>query len=446
LIDSLNTSLGDNYRLRGQALRYLRALAPDTRVAIFHLGAKLTVVHDFTDDASSLRQQLEQSNIGTPPGLHPTVDSSMAEAEAILASLRSEPRLHEMTERMLRGQMEAEQQANAAALGNRLAYTLGGLEALGNHLAGIPGRKNLIWITGGLPIFTMSGMVAGGPSTVMQSFSQAVRATSQQLAQQNIALYVVDARGLLTSPVADTMAIVRHPPGRGGEVRTLFDGMISGESRLMFEMMASVTGGRHLYNTNDLLEGYKAALRDVRGSYTIGFYAPEVQEAEWRDLKVTLKRPGLKVLHRKGYFAEPLKVASGAWPPRRWDEAFRNPLGSTAIPLIARVDREREAGGEEAFLLKAWIDPSVLSLAAEQGIRRGAIEIGVAERTATGLYQNSMETGQIALNGEQWGLAVRHGIPYQRRWKPMEGVATVRVVVRDKATGNYGSVDVPVGR
>src|SRR5207253_125138 len=53
---------------------------------------------------------------------------------------------------------------------DRIARTLAGLEATGDHLAGIPGRKNLVWVTSGLPVTTMT---AGWP----KSYEASIRRT-----------------------------------------------------------------------------------------------------------------------------------------------------------------------------------------------------------------------------------------------------------------------------
>ena len=68
-------------------------------------------------------------------------------------------------------------------------------------------------------------------------------------------------------------------------------------------LMANITGGRYFFNTNDLTTGFQQALTDLRGSYTLGFYAPEEPDNKWHKLTVKVKRPRVTVRYREGYLA-----------------------------------------------------------------------------------------------------------------------------------------------
>ena len=63
VIDSLNTLPEDQVAVKAQVMQYLRALAPNTRVAVYALGSNLRILHDFTDDLDALRARLAKHNI-----------------------------------------------------------------------------------------------------------------------------------------------------------------------------------------------------------------------------------------------------------------------------------------------------------------------------------------------------------------------------------------------
>src|ERR671919_2765389 len=63
VIDSLNTLPEDQVAVKAQVMQYLRALAPNTRVAVYALGSSLRILHDFTDDLEALRARLAKQNI-----------------------------------------------------------------------------------------------------------------------------------------------------------------------------------------------------------------------------------------------------------------------------------------------------------------------------------------------------------------------------------------------
>ena len=104
------------------------------------------------------------------------------------------------------------------------------------------------------------------------------------------------------------------------------------------DMLADITGGRAFRNTNELTAGVRAAATDMRGSYSVGFYVPENSDNRWREFDVRVSRPGVRILHRKGYMAlAPVKQPVN-WSQAEWQAAMQNPLGSTAIRLDARAD------------------------------------------------------------------------------------------------------------
>ncbi len=178
------------------------------------------------------------------------------------------------------------------------------MEALGSHLAGIPGRKNLVWIGAGFSMSSVTGAMGMGVHGSIETFESKVRKTSQRLAQQGIVLYIVDSEGI-SLPSDQTAA--SHAPvpvrGRGRFEPQMDSDAISNDPHPAMELMSSITGGRYIYNTNDLTAGFKQTAADVQGSYTLGFYMPGDPDDKWHKLKIRVKHSGVSVRHREGYLA-----------------------------------------------------------------------------------------------------------------------------------------------
>src|SRR6185437_12157457 len=81
------------------------------------------------------------------------------------------------------------------------------MQGLARYLAAFPGRKNLIWFTGALPISLYdAGPLSPFPD--MTSFIDDFNQTTDVLTLNRIAVYPIDARGLRTDP--------RFSAARGG--------------------------------------------------------------------------------------------------------------------------------------------------------------------------------------------------------------------------------------
>jgi VWFA-related protein len=180
LLDNLNTLYGsaatiyedaprwmEDHALanaKAHLLEYLKNLGPQDRVALYGLSDTLHVLTDFTSDRSQLLAIVQSYDarsrtsreVAEPGGTHLPDQPSGGVPPPIDAD-----------------RMRLAENANAS----RAAITLAALKTIADHVANIPGRKNLVWLSANLP-FSAEAMAA-------------------ILSPAQIAAYPVDGRGLL---------------------------------------------------------------------------------------------------------------------------------------------------------------------------------------------------------------------------------------------------------
>jgi hypothetical protein len=217
---------------------------------------------------------------------------------------------------------------------------------------------------------------------------------------------------------------------------------ISDDPRPAMRLMAAVTGGRYLHNTNDLTMGFKQTVKDMQASYTLGFYMPDDPDDKWHKLKVRVKGSGLNARYREGYLADSAPAQPVAWTNEMWRTAFVSPVGSTSIPLTAKC--EFTASGELALLLFA--DTNALSFRPDGENLKAELEIAIADRAADGSAHTNRAVITALVPAAKWEETRKRGVTYQRQWKPSADATSLRVVVHDARTGNFGSLDVPLDR
>jgi VWFA-related protein len=444
LLDDLNTPAQSSMRVRAMAMRYLKALAPQTRMAVYQMSGQLRILQDFTDDADALRGRIEKAAIAHPLQVEGDFDNAILEAEQFVAMFAEDRQLASEAVDIARNQLEVEMLANAQSRAARLGKTLASIESLGQHLAGIPGRKNLVWIGGGIAMSSVTGALGTGPHGSIDTSEGRVKQTSQKLAQQGIVLYIVDAKGLSVprSMTAESQGML-PVRGRGRFEPQQDTERLSDDTLPTMDMMASITGGRYLYNTNDLAEGFKKAASDLEGSYTLGFYVSEEPDGKWHNLKASVKRSGVNLRHRKGYLAETVAATPTLWTNDTAMAVVAQPIGSSAVQLTAYC--APAAGGDPGTLqVNLRIETASLRFHEDGQERQARIQVIFAGRAPNGRARLTVDAPTIKIPAQSWETAEREGFLYSSRWKPEPDATSLRIVVRDTITGQYGTLDVPL--
>lgn len=397
VLDAINSPLDAQAAMRIQVLRYLDALPPNTKAAVYRLGNHLSVIHDFTGDVTSLRRRLagnealELTPQFAAAGIMPAdPPRSRRPGSAQVSASKAQQAADEG---------KALEIHNAGIRDERLAMTLSGLEAIGDRLAAISARKSLVWVGPGMPL---QATAAGWP----RSYVSQVQRTAQRLATLGISVYPV--------------AALRHESG--------------------LELFAEITGGRVVTVMNDPTAGVAAAAADTSGSYTIGFYREEEADSGWRRIEVKVKRPGVKVRYRQGYVTGPTGGQQpAAWSEENWRAAIANPLGSTAVRMDARCEPIPAEPGIYGISLQIVSDDLQFQRAAAR--LETNLELVIADKVES--RGSVFRVTQVKLSlpeVSQTGSVVR----YTHKWRLQPDTSAIRVIARDRATGRYGTLDIPV--
>ena len=156
--------------------------------------------------------------------------------------------------------------------------------------------------------------------------------------RNNVAIYAVDPRGL-----ADFEFDINEGIGLQIDRKYLNSTMDT------LRTLAENTDGRAIVNRNDLVVGMKQIVRDASAYYLIGYNSTQAPtDGKFHEIKVRVKRPGVQVRARKGYWAL-TAGADGARARRRRrprpPKAGRSGARRRSVgPAVARASSARWIG------------------------------------------------------------------------------------------------------
>ena len=452
LMDGLNTNLPHQAYVRDQMIRYLEKMPVGQPVAVYTLSTKLTLLQDFTDDPAVLRKVAKEIKTSMSPLLDNPAGGPDAELlPAGLADAGMVPA------QMLSSMQTFEQERVAFQTDLRLTYTLNALNTIARSLAGYPGRKNLIWISEAFPLTIDPNMeLTGDTFAGTRNYGPQIAEAADSLIDAQIAMYPIDARGLVPSSLFDASNSGRDKFGRSMSRPGRMASAISAESAQLqsvhgaMQEMADRTGGRAFYNTNGIDSAIRKSIEDGSTYYTLAYYPEDKNwNGRFRKIHIKVNRSGVKLHYRLGYYAvNPTSYAEKS--QKQQDSAFALALSpdspiATGLPFNALVIPPAEAA-PNTVRVNFGVDPHAISFERlPDGLQHAQLECTVQAFSAKGkLVRGTATTVKAALKPDTFSKVLQDTFPCQQEIDLEPGKYYLRLGVRDNRTGLIGTTNAKV--
>jgi VWFA-related protein len=466
LMDGLNTNVAEQMQVHRQMVKLLGSIPPEIPVAVFLLDRNLHLLQNFSTDRSLLRAAVDKALSVGASELNPTDVRADPDALATLVEDNPPPgppagvpgaagigaELQQVRNAAVSAQVqqlqEFEREASTSLITIRVQTTVDAFRSIARHVAGYPGRKNVLWIASSFPlaIFPDADFKFAGMSEFQDKFA----ALANILSDAKIAVYPMDPAGLESQSFYDASA---RPSAKNAAVGTQTSATLMREEdtrssrQQSMRLLAEQTGGRVCVHNNDLSDCVKKAVDDGSNYYELAYYPDAASwNGEFHRIIVKTHQPGVHLSSREGYYARPTSTGEGDDTKRLQTElqeaTCHDLLTSTNILVMAQAIPSDDPGQVRYFLA---IDPSQISLSYATNARRLSILIAGCSFDKDGQpLQYMQQPTDINLSQQDYSaILAQHGFTRTLQFKPAPGTVRLRLLVRDTASGRMGSVDVP---
>lgn len=465
LLDGLNTVVQDAQSARRLMLKYVAEhYEPGQKMAVYMLTNRLIRLKDFTDNGDDLRAALEKYK----PGMVANAPDQTQKADVTPRNSQGSLRTGGGNVTMYEIFNSFESGVNNTALEIRVRNTLGALRELALITGGHPGRKNLIWISSGLPI-TLSpepfGRTApaevqltknpsahsleeetqgGGTLDLMDTLLKDMHSTAELLAASQIAVYPIDARGLFNGGVNanGTDYIGGGPSVYSGHLQEVFGGITNSQENM--RDIANQTGGEAFVNRNDLDMAVNKAAHDGQDYYALAYTSGNKKfDGEYRRISVDVNRPGVQLRYRRGYFA----VDPFVNDKKGKTEDLANRAGdSTFVQFDALIAPAAAQNGKASVPVKFRVAPNTIS-APENGDKRNLnldFYVVATDAATDKVVVNTGQTVKTDVDKGQYDQVSKQGLMIAVPVEVPPGRYNFRLAVQDHNSGAVGTLTAAV--
>ena len=339
---------------------------PDDRVMLASFDRSLHVRHPFTTNHRAVLDEMEKLRKTTGFGVQ-----QRTERRDVLRRIDGSRSASEALSHV---------EFYAESLQHDLNQSLEALREVVSSLAGLPGRKALLYVSDGIPMspaqdlfFLIDQQYKGNTTAPLVGTRYRARRKFDELAAQananRVSFYTVEAAGLTTHESLSAEFGQRETSIVEADVMR----DINREEPLV--RMAEKTGGLFALNTNNFDDAFERIGEDFGNYYSLGYSPVHSVAGRYHEIEVRVRRKGLTVRHRAGYRDKS--------PQTRMDEGTLAALvhGVERNPLGIRLETGRgRPDGTSSYLVPVLVRIPLgnIALIAQGDTHRGAVRVSVA--------------------------------------------------------------------
>jgi VWFA-related protein len=466
LFDMLNTPSEDQQVARKQLLKLAQQLPKGQPVALFALTGKLVMVAGFTANPDEVALAINNLLLQNSQLLTAEAERQHRVGDVnnvVVQSLPSIPANAGVNQDTIRDAatnqaarlLQQYQTMESSRIEQRVIFTLDAFSALSRAVAGYPGRKNLVWLSGSFPVSVEPNSSTNNEWRANESFRQELSQAIALLTQSRVAVYPVDIRGMqlrgvdISTGTSESSAFVgggAMAPGSYSNDKTgsllSAQAVTAANERQAMTEVAEQTGGRAFVNTNDFRGAITRAMADGANYYTLA-YSPEGKDerATYHRIEVKLNRPDVKLSYRRGYYSLPetgnaktgLAALQGALQPGM----------PPATMLFFTANVKPKSGGIE---IHYSINPSNITLEdADKATKHLLLDcMAIAFDREGKEAAHASDTLDATIPSSALEATLSRGVPASEEVDLKPGVYNLRVGVQDRASERIGTLEIPI--
>ncbi|HRH40927.1 MAG TPA: VWA domain-containing protein [Pyrinomonadaceae bacterium] len=448
VVDDLGLSFESVYYVRRGLKKFVdEQMQPNDFVAIIRTGSGVGALQQFTSDKNLLYAAIEKIRWnplgrGGVSAFAPIEPTPLEDAQAAGADVSDEDIQADKDKTTLFNEFRED----IFSVG-----TLGAINFVVKGMDELPGRKSIMLFSDGFSICTETD-IKEDPERCTR-MRDSIRQLTDLCNRASVTIYTQDARGLQYTGLTAADSV-------GGNPQAIQSAMSSRSAELLDKQeglatLARDTGGKAIFNNNDLNKGLEKLLEDTKGYYLLG-YQPDsdtfdAKTRKYNKLTVKVKNKDLSVSYRSGFFGvadadrRPVAANTTLTPAQQILKAISSPFSANGINLKLNTLFGRDDKSNLFVNSLLHVDAKDLKFTdSADGAKKAVFDV-----LAISFGENGVVTDQIsktytltAKNQEGYEQLIRDGFVYQFLFpvkKP--GAYQMRVAIRDTVNSIVGSAN-----